>query len=683
MVLQNQYSSSLFRTFRPYIIISIAGILAFAPISFMIYALKNDIIVLEYPINYYISQCIHNGEIPYWFNTWGMGFPLQSNLTWGIFSTPQIIFSSVFNYNIYILHIEFMFFLLLSGWSMFCLLKKYILKDENIALLLAIGYMLSGFMVGSTQWLLYITAAAFVPLVISSLLKLLQNPSFKNSFQFAVIYSMMFTSVYAAFNIITTYSLGVFLLLYFLLAKKEKETKRKTIFFVGLGGLLTLILCFPCLYYTLELLNYLDRGNSISSNSAFFNSNYLHPSALSTMLFPFSSVKMHFANTEGTMLDNYTGLFVLLLLPVAIYHSVKEKNKYSLILITTSLLFLMFSFGDITPFRNSLNILPGFSYFRNPAIFRFYFLLALIFFLATTFRNNTFKDLIDSKLIRNTAWLLLAICLIVFFINIKSFEGLSFTSISGLVKNINLSQTLLICSFIQAIILCLFLLFRKTKYFKLALSIFVVDLAINTFLCTPFFSVSSYSVKEVNTILHSTPGFPIQNKKVNEVPTVYTDNKMNNWYNINVFAKEVSTNRSNRGPLTLRDFFQYASDSFNYKLVFAHNDSAMRNLEVRIQRPTHVRASVELSAATDITLLQNYFPGWEAYYNNKPATCIVWGERGMTISAPAGKGVIDFYYEKKGVWISALLLHLITISFLIYCSIGFIKRNFIRPSSLS
>ena len=62
--------------------------------------------------------------------------------------------------------------------------------------------MLSGFMTGSTQWLLYITAAAFIPLVISSLLQLLHSPTSRHAFQFAVFYTLMFTSVYAAFNII-------------------------------------------------------------------------------------------------------------------------------------------------------------------------------------------------------------------------------------------------------------------------------------------------------------------------------------------------------------------------------------------------------------------------------------------------------------------------------------------------
>src|SRR6185295_11407845 len=121
---------------------------AFAPVSFMLQALKNDIVSLEYPINYFISQSIHNGEMPYWFNTWGLGFPLQSNLTWGLFSSPQMFFCAAFDYNIYTLHIEFIFFILLAGWGMYYLLQRWFLNDRRIALMLSICYMLSGFMVG-------------------------------------------------------------------------------------------------------------------------------------------------------------------------------------------------------------------------------------------------------------------------------------------------------------------------------------------------------------------------------------------------------------------------------------------------------------------------------------------------------------------------------------------------------
>ena len=677
MVLQDQNSPSRLRILRPYLIITVVGILAFAPVSFMIYALKNDIIVLEYPINYYMSQCIHNWEIPYWFNTWGMGFPLQSNLTWGIFSTSQLVFCTIFNYNIYALHIEFIFFILLSGWSMFHLLKKYFLKDENIALLLSICYMLSGFMVGSSQWLLYITAAAFVPLVISSILKLFGKPSFSNSLQCAVIYSMMFTSVYAAFNIITTYSLVVFLILYFPLVKSEN--KRRTMLYVGLAGLITLILCLPCLYYTLELLKYLDRGNSIVANTSFFNSNYLHPAALSTMLLPFSSVKMNFSNTEGTMLNSYLGLFALLIFPFAIYKSFKEKNKYALFILAAAVIFLVISFGGITPLRNVLNILPGFSYFRNPAIFRFYFLISVVLLIAMVFRNNSLKELFDSKFIRITAWILLIVCLTALFSNIKKFGSLP-DSIIAFVKNIDLSQTIFISSFIQALLLILFLLLRS-KHQKLLKIILIADLIFNTFICTPFFSASSYSLKEVNTILHSAQGFPIQNKNVNEVATVFKDEKMNNWYNINVYAKEVSSNKSNRGPLTLKSFSRFGNDSVQLNKPFVYGDCT--NVSIKLQRPSHVQVTIESNESCQLTLMQNSFPGWKAYYNNKPAEFIEKEKPGLTIAVPGGNGTIDFKYERKGIWLYALLLHLITISFLIYCGAKFVKRNFIRSSSLS
>ena len=678
---------------QPYLFISLAGLMAFAPVSFMLKALKNDIVALEYPINYFMSQSIHNGGFPYWFNTWGMGFPLQSNLTWGIFSTPQMLFSSLFNYNMYILHIEFMFFIMLAGWSMFHLLHKYFLKDKNIAQLLAICYMLSGFMVGSTQWLLYITAAAFIPLVISSLLKLLFFPSFKNSFQFSIVYTIMFTSVYAAFNIITTYSLILFLLLWFSLPTIEKKVKLAAFRFLAPAGAMTLLLCFPSLYYTAELLKHMGRGNAIDGDIAFFNSNYLHPSALSSMLLPFSSVKMNYSNTEGTMLNTYTGLFILLLLPAAISKVFKEKNRSALLLLGTALLFLLISFGEITPLRNALNQLPGFSYFRNPAIFRLYFIISLILFLSIVFRNKSFDELIDfkknsrPKLIQYTTSGLIAVCFIIFLANLKSFNNGSFNSIAGLIKNISSPQTIIISAFVQMLILISLLLAAKARHFSFAKLILTTDLIINTLLCTPFFSVSSYSIPEVSRILQSTPRFPLQHTKLNEVAATYTDDKMNSWNNINVFSKQVSSNDSYRGPLTLNNFYLNAADSlqreeiFNKPLVFAKNDSFTEKIKLLLQKPGHIRVSVNFSDSNLVTLMQNYYPGWNAWYNNKKIEIAMGNNPGMTVAVPEGEGIIDFRYERKSVWIFALALHCITICFFFWKVSVIIKR--IKSSSLS
>lgn len=679
---------------RPYLFIALAGILAFAPVSFMLQSLKNDIVAIEYPISYFLSQCMHNGEIPYWFNTWGMGFPLHSSLTWGIFSTPQMLFATFFDYTIYTLHAEFIFFVLLAGWSMFYLLKKYLLKDENIALLLAICYMLSGFMVGSTQWLLYITAASFIPLVVSSLLGLLYTPSLQHALQLAVLYTMMFTSVYPAFNIITTYSLAGFVIIYLLRLKSKAKIKARILGYLVLAGIFTVLLCGPCIYYTVELLNYIDRGTAIAANTRFFNSNYLHPAALSNMLLPFSSVRMQYPDTEGTMLHNYTGMFVLLLIPAAIIQTIKGKNRLTLLLLGTCILFLLLSFGNMTPARNALNILPGFPYFRNPAIFRLFFLFFLVIYLSRILRLVSLKELFDlrnnqfGKSIRNTALLLIILFLILLIVNTKSMSHLAADNLAAFVRGIDLSQTVFISSFIQLVILSAVLISAKVKRYNLAKFILITDLVINTLICTPFFSVSSYSPAEVNSIYHSREGFPVQQTKVNKAAAVYTDNRRNTWMNINAFSKEISSAESYRGPLTLKDFYRFTADSLKRllltgkQLIFAGSPSA-GTIQLLLQKPAYVSASVRFSEAVPVTLLQNYYPGWKAYYNGKKIQLVETDSPGITVNIPKGNGIVDFRYERKFAWVQALLMHFFIICFLFFSTYRFSKRKFFTPSSLS
>ncbi|MBL7744499.1 MAG: hypothetical protein JNN00_13600 [Chitinophagaceae bacterium] len=691
--MNGQLQPGLIARIRPYLLITLTGILAFAPVSFMLRSLKNDIVAIEYPINYFISQCIHYGELPYWFNTWGMGFPLHSSLTWGIYSTPQMIFCSLFDYNLYVLHIEFMFFLLMAGWGMYHLLQKYVVKDSNIALLLAVCYMLSGFMVGSTQWLLYITAASFMPFIICSLLKLLYAPSVRNAFLLAVLYTMMFTSVYAAFNIITTYCLFFFIIVYLVRVKSDNRTKASTLSYIVLAGLFTSLLCGPCIYYTAELLHHIDRGSSIEANTAFFNSNYLHPAALSNMLLPFSSVRMNFHNTEGTMLNTYAGLFVLLLIPGAAWQTIKEKNKSAIFLLAAAVIFLLLSFGGVTPIRGLFNFLPGFSYFRNPAIFRLFFLAALILYLAIILRNISFETLFSvtrnpfAKNIYITAWVLLAICVIILASNGKAWDLIYTGSWQTSIKNMSLSGTLLISSFIQAMLLIAILFAAKMRSKKPVTLLLLMDLTINTLICTPFFSVSNYPISEVNNILQSKDGFPIQVDKVNKNPATYTDKKMNRWFNVNVFNKKVSAEDSYRGPLTLKDFHRFAADSNNLifydrQLVSLENNTGGA-IQLLLQRPAHINVSVKLPNPSPITLLQNDYPGWKVYYNGNEMEKVKTNKTGITINAPAGEGVIDYKYERNFAGVSALLLHMVIICFLVWQGVIYTRRKIFIPSSPS
>ncbi|OSZ77330.1 hypothetical protein CAP36_13060 [Chitinophagaceae bacterium IBVUCB2] len=684
---------SLKKILQPYLIISVAGLLAFAPVSFMLKALKNDIIALEYPINHFISQSIHNGEIPYWFNTWGMGFPLQSNLTWGIFSTPQILFSSLFNYNIYTLHIEFMFFVLLAGWGMFYLLQKHILKDQKLSQLFAICYMLSGFVVGSTQWLLYITAAAFIPLVISCLLSLLHTPSLRNSIQFAIVYTLMFTSVYAAFNIITSYSLIVFVLIWFLFFEKEKNKRPSRIKYLGVAAFFTLLFCLPCVYFTTEVLQHIGRGSSIASDTGFFNSNYLHPASLSNLLLPFSSVKMGFLNTEGTMLDSYMGLLIILLLPLSIWRVIKEKNKSSIFILFTAVLFLLISFGEMTPIRNLLNIFPGFAYFRNPAIFRLYFIIAIIIFTANTFRYKNFTELFikapESKAIYRTAYLLLAVSLFVGALHINALQNISFSNLTIFIKNITYHNSLFISAIIQIFFLIAILVLLKIKRTALLNLVLIFDLIINTLICTPFFSVSSSSIAEVSAILHPTNGFPVQSIKPADVAVSYIDNKGNTWNNVNIFRKEISTRDSYRGPLTLNNFYSDSSAAIakevktENSILLIESDSTKNTINLLVQRPTFIKALVYSQDSSVLTVQQNYYKGWRSFYNKKEVEIIADNRPGMSIIIPKGEGVVEFKYERKSVWLAAFALHLIVVIFLVWKAVNWIRKFVTKSPSPS
>jgi hypothetical protein len=656
--------------------------IAFAPVAFMLRSLKNDILVLEYPIKYFMSESLHAGRVPLWFNTWAMGFPLQSNITWGVYSTPQFFFSGLFHYSIYTLHIEFMFYVMMSGWSMFYLLKKHFTSDETLAQLLACCFMLSGFVTGSSQWLLYITAASFTPLALHALLQLLKSPSARNAFFFALFYYLMFTNVYQAFNIISSYCFAGIVLYW--LAKKwqEKIEFKKTLGWVCISMLLTVLFCFPVLYYSIEVLRYLTRGNGIVSNANFFESNYLHPAALKTMLLPFSSVRLHYANTEGTMMDSYMGLATILLLVISFSMGFLEKRKLPLFLLSLAVFFFLVSFGAWLPLRGWLNVLPGFSYFRNTGIFRFFAIAVIFIFIAYSLRDQSFKILfgklsVHRQKLFTTVFVLVGLCLLAVALYFGKSNPFDFSSLYSFVKNLDEHQTVLISAIVQLALLLLILIFLRNAATRILKWVFLLDLCINCLLCTPFFTVSSYSIKEAGEKLHAVPGFPIQQKDPPSVLAMMDDEKGNAWMNMNVFGKEISSQPGYFGPLILQNTDVEDRDTSGAiyppkALTWLDITSTGDTMNMTKMLPNEVVFQYDFTKNHDLHLLQNYFPGWEGSVNGKRVAVMADPGTGIFIPIKAGRGSLSFIFKKNGVVISALIMHLIVIAGLV---VFFAKRN--------
>jgi hypothetical protein len=632
-----------------------------------------------------MSECLHHGIMPTWFNTWALGFPLQSNLTWGIFSTPQMLISSLFRYNIYTLHVEFVFYVVMSGCTMFYLLKKHFIADRDLAQLLACCFMLSGFVVGSSQWLLYVTAASFAPLMLHGLLRLIHRPSPGSALLFAVLYYLMFTSVYLAFNIISTYIIIGIIIFHSVKKISAGDKLRTWLGYLLLAATFTILLCLPCLYYSAELIKYLQRGDPITSNSHFFESNYVHPASLRSLLLPFSSVRMHFPNTEGTMMDAYFGLFPLLMIVPAIL-STKKENRSAIAILLLAIIFLLLSFGAIIPLRGWFNILPGFSYFRNPGIFRFYFIFAAIVFIAQFLSGKKISDVFDVRLrkrINVAAFALIAISLFVLMSHAASIPTLD-VSFFSLVKNLSESQSLFISAGIQFLVLSLVIFFINKKYPRALKWIFIADLVINVLMSTPYFTVSSYSLKETDRLLQSVKGFPVQANPPSQVEAMVVDLKGNPWMNINVYKKEISSRQSYWGPLVLKntsalvDNGQLNSPVFDHEIIFA--DSIVGKNEHRIivkkQFPNEVVADCRFSSDGRVQLLQNYFPGWTAEFNGKKLPVNISPIGTVQTDLSAGNGNLKFSYKKSGLIFSSLIVHLIVL----FCLAYFFASHFSKKS---
>lgn len=659
------FFSQLFYRAKPYLLLLLAAIVAYLPVSTMAFALKNDIVALEYPINYFISESLRSGVAPLWFNTWAMGFPLESILTWSVFSPVRILFGLLLPYSLYLLHIEFIFFIAFSGWSFYYFLKSQRAAGYKPALLISVCYMLSGFLCGSSQWLLYITAAAFLPLLLARFLLLLKAPGWKNAALFAAVFYLHLTSVYVAFTIIACYLLLAILGLKGWRLYRQKTplaaAEKQAGFLLASGGLIGL-LAAPCLYGSLQVLQAIERGQPIAEGSAFFQSNYLHPQGLQSLLLPLSLTKIALPNTEGTMMNSYVGLLPLLLLPLGLGNAWRERNSTAFGSLAVAVLFLLVSLGHYTPLREWLNRLPGFAYFRNPGLFRIYFIFFFLVFLFLALdKGLAVTAAAQKKTVRVTSMVLGLLLLAALAYSLPLNVAPANQSLKAFIQSLSYHHTLLFGATIQLFLLgALLLAWLKRKMTLFAFIVFA-DVVLNTLLCTPFFTVSSYSVQQTIEIFQPVNGFPVQATPPVQVPAHYQQGQAQ-WHNVNVYRKQVSLQEAYRGPLVLKHFAQPGTALLSFRqrpLLSAVGGQAA--VVVQVQKPNYIRAMVETDQPAALRLLQNWYPGWKAFFNSKEIALQPHKGPGMQIHIPHS-GVVEFRYSKNGLLFIAIGINLLLFS---------------------
>lgn len=657
-----------------YLVIASVAALCLFPVYSGYFSLKYDNIAFDLPIHYFLGEQIVSGEMPIWFNTWNMGFPMQSVFCWGVFSTIFLTFSIINFPDPSIFHFELVFFVALAGMTFYKLLKHFATTNRQMALLLACIYMLSGFTFGSSQWIFYLSGMALMPLCIYFLLQLLNRKSFKYACLFPVSYLVLFTNTHIFLSVVCTYLVAGIVVFHAIYAYRKTELDfypflRKAAI-PAASFLLLIIVCLAPVWYSLELLPYLERSTPIIRDRVVFQSNFMHPAGLITLVLPQAAIKWQFENTEGMMQSVYMGILTPFLAVLAIRHFFKNPDAINKVLVIGSLFFLLVSFGHFLPLREALNFLPGFSYFRHPGLFRLFFIGFLMVFIA----RSTQGDLVETLSGENNRKIMLyfgAVFLLVIIsglvLGAMGSSGWWKGSLTETIKEMDSPTLLFMSSLVQLFLLfSLWLAWRNRSNLLRPLIFF--DLMLNGLLCLPFHTISSIQLDHLSTILMPVKGDPVQSESPSSVLSYFIDANGTRWEHYNSSIKKVSTDVDRYNPLMGAKVNAFLQDTSLRKmadgqpLVFFHGFDPSGNADliaVIEQQPTSLRAKMLAPVNDTLCIQQMYFPGWKVYKNESEVPILEnTGTPYVSAKMELNKGdTVSVVYQKPWLVFWSLLLN--------------------------
>ena len=191
--------------YKNYLLLLVICLLAYWPLSFGLFSVKNDAIHYFLPYRFNINEAIRNGEFPFWSPYVYLGNPLYGDMQSGAWNPIVWLFSFIGRYDITLFHYENLLYIFLAGVGMYKLTNRLVVHSHT-ALLIAVSYMLSGFML-SGQLINWLAAAAFLPFVIHYYLQTLRITSFSNAAKTGIALFFLLTAGYPSFFIITGYIL--------------------------------------------------------------------------------------------------------------------------------------------------------------------------------------------------------------------------------------------------------------------------------------------------------------------------------------------------------------------------------------------------------------------------------------------------------------------------------------------
>lgn len=707
---------------QDYIFILLLAIIAYWPVSFMIFSVKNDAINYFMALRYNTSEAIQNGIFPLWSPYINMGYPVHGDMQAGVWN-PIVLLLSIFRkYDIYWLQVETIITIIISGLSMYHLLRHFKL-DRAVVLSLSAAYMLSGYITDAGQFLNWLYAASFLPLVFLFALRSFESFKAKDSFLLGLSCTLMLLCAYPADFILVSYFIAALILFLFFSRKKNNSLKTSASLFtkqIVIAGISFLVLSLPALLSYLPFISSINRGNGVSLDDALSNS--LSPVNLISFLTPWPTQRITLCQYTDPLIRNcYMGIISLIFF-IFYFFYYKEKTQLQKFLIGAFIFFFVFSLGKLGIIRVAgYYLLPFMDSFRHPANAKLFFIFAGQ--LLTAFALNRYlaePETFRFKIIRITNSLLLmsVILLVTGMLNSdigsNLLKWLSDPSLPGrdIIKNAftstSFSDFLLLNSLFLILTLVITRKFLNKNLLKKYLVLIIcAEMTVVAQLMLPLTYVRMSPPSVAQSILNAQPaGYPVpalENtieeysihgmKYFDEIGCLNPYNKKPGRSDYVITPANLSTqesfwdystfkNKIIKYPLfyfadtiyKIKDTAIYISSSSSQKAAIVNlpfepgNNTSLSHNSISVLRflPGTVELNTKSSNAEFLVFLQNDYKNWEASINGKKVPIYRTNLAFMGLYLPAGNNQIKFKYNADYIKFSAITPILFLILGLLY-----------------
>ncbi len=711
-----------YSTYRPSILylsqLLIITALAYWPISFNIFSLKNDALNYFLPVRYLVSESYNYHILPLWTPYLNLGYPLHGDMQSGVWNPIVQLFSQLGPYTLYTLQIETLLYIFLSGAGVFFLLKHF--KIHPFATMLSsIAFMLCGFNSDSCQFLNWIAATAFLPFVFLFYFRCLFENSVRQGVYTAISLFFLFNCAYPADFILTIYLMAAMIIWNLWKKIKYKETGFLIKMIVPhlVLVIIFLLLAGPAILSYYESLPLTERGTGASFSNAM--SNPLHPALLSSYTTPLSIWKMSGVGITDPLLRNsYIGIVGFIILIVA-YSA--RLNSFATFCKWAGVIFLLFSFGELGGIRIlAYYFLPMMDTFRHPANARMFTTFFFCILMGLTY-HAILNGEINRKHLKRGVILTILISLIVllyslltpfsFFAKLsisemlsKTFGSISINNVYEQFQRFSYADLVLITTLIQLpFIFIAYQSLIQRLHPKLFLGSAIANCILFTMLFQPFTVVkkqrASFIQDSINS--HLVKGYPLPDNQY----TLEENSLENEKYILDIGCQSLYNKKIGRSDYRITPSNLLSQNTFWFhedfrkkmmqnQLIYESNkdlnpaqknkDDTRRAIIKEFQstnnettnqpttfsftrfEPNHFEILINSSSNGSIVLMQNYYPRWKLYIDDKPAPIQKVNITFMGFFLQKGEHNVTFRYEANDIRIAFVVSLIVSGLLLIY-----------------